>query len=69
MRARCSATAASADERLADEVVALLTDPVRRRELEQVGLTRASTYDWDVVAAAYERVYARVLEGTRRASA
>lgn len=57
------------DESLADEVVALLTDGARRGALERMGPPRAATYDWHVVAEAYERVYARVVERTRRASA
>ena len=57
------------DDALAEDVVALLSDHSRRRALEQSGVVRAATYDWDVVAAAYERVYARVMEGKRRATA
>jgi phosphatidylinositol alpha-mannosyltransferase len=57
------------DDALADGVVGLLEDEARRRALEQAGLARARAYDWDVVAAAYERVYERVLEGKPRASA
>lgn len=57
------------DDALAGAVVGLLNDDGRRRALEQAGLTRARAYDWDVVAAAYERVYARVMEGKPRASA
>lgn len=57
------------DEALAGEVVAVLSDRARRLELERSGVERAAQYDWDVVAAAYERVYARVMEETPRASA
>ncbi len=57
------------DDELAGAVVALLEDEGRRRALEQAGLARARAYDWDIVAAAYERVYERVLEGKPRASA
>lgn len=57
------------DEALAGDVVALLSDDLRRREFERAGIARAAQYDWDVVATAYERVYARVVEGKPRASA
>lgn len=55
------------DDAYAETVIAMLTDEPRRRELARAGLERASQYDWAVVAAAYERVYARVMEGRRRA--
>lgn len=57
------------DDTFADAVSALLTDDERRHAFERGGLARAAEYDWNVVAAAYERVYARVLEGKPRASA
>lgn len=57
------------DDALAGAVVALLSDDGRRRAFERSGIARAAQYDWDVVAAAYEGVYARAMEGKSRASA
>lgn len=54
------------DAALGGAIVELIGDPDRRRALEAGGLTRAARYDWPVVAAAYERVYERVMEGRRR---
>jgi phosphatidylinositol alpha-mannosyltransferase len=53
------------DGELSGEIVRLLNDRPRMASFEQAGLARAAEYDWSRVAAAYERVYARVLEGTR----
>ena len=44
-------------------------DIERNLRVPLAGIARAAQYDWDVVAAAYERVYARVLEGKPRAAA
>lgn len=58
-----------ADDRdLSGEIVRLLNDRPRMAAFEQAGLARAAEYDWSRVAAAYERVYARVLEGSRAAT-
>jgi phosphatidyl-myo-inositol alpha-mannosyltransferase len=53
------------DGALADALTDLLADTARRTSLAASGLTRAREYDWHLVAAAYERVYARVLKGRR----
>jgi GT2 family glycosyltransferase len=42
---------------LADALVDLATDPVRRAELRERGLERAATTSWDRVAAAYDAMY------------
>ena len=57
------------DAALGGAIVELIGDPARRRALEAGGVARAVRYDWPVVAAAYERVYERVMEGRRRGSA
>lgn len=57
------------DAALGGAIVALIGDASRRRALETGGLARAAQYDWPLVAASYERVYARVLEGRGRGSA
>ncbi len=38
----------------------LLTDPAQRARLAEAGVREAQRYDWEVVAAAYEAVYAEV---------
>lgn len=53
------------DEQLSAGIVRLLKDPARRLSFERLGLPRAAEYDWSTVAVAYERVYARVMEGAR----
>lgn len=54
---------------LGSALAALLADDDRRHALARAGLARAATYDWAVVAAAYEQVYERVLRGRDRAAA
>lgn len=56
------------DDRLAPAIVEMLRNRERRAALERDGLARAAQYDWTVVAAAYERVYARVLREKRGAA-
>jgi glycosyltransferase involved in cell wall biosynthesis len=56
------------DGSLADALVSLLNDADRRASLERDGLARAAEYDWSRVAAAYEDVYARVLQEQRGAA-
>ena len=53
------------DQELAPALIDLLTNARRRSALEAQGPARARQYDWSVVAGAYERVYARVIEGRR----
>lgn len=53
---------------LADALVDMLSNRAARERFTQAGLGRARQYDWSVVAAAYERVYARVMEGRRGAA-
>jgi glycosyltransferase involved in cell wall biosynthesis len=55
------------DDRLPDALIGLLESDERRRTLERAGLARARQYDWAAVVDAYERVYARVLNGRARA--
>jgi len=57
------------DAALGTAIAALLVDGERRAALARAGLARAADYDWDVVAARYERVYERVLKGRDRAAA
>jgi glycosyltransferase involved in cell wall biosynthesis len=54
------------DASLGPALAGLLADGARRRAFERAGLERAARYDWDVVAASYEQVYERVMEGRRR---
>ena len=56
------------DARLADALVSVLTDHPRRAMLSEMGPSRAREFDWSVVGAAYERVYARVMNGKRGAA-
>lgn len=56
------------DGSLADSLADLLSDPAARERFIRAGLGRARQYDWSVVADAYERVYARVMEGRRGAA-
>lgn len=56
------------ETRLAEEMLSLLKDPGRRAAFERLGVARAGEYDWPRVAAAYERVYARVIGDQRAAS-
>ena len=56
------------DAQLSGEIVRLLKDAARRLSFERLGLARAAEYDWSNVAAAYERVYARVMEARRGAA-
>lgn len=37
-------------EQLADRIIGVLSDPVRRRQLEQGGLEWAAQFDWDIAA-------------------
>jgi glycosyltransferase involved in cell wall biosynthesis len=53
------------DAALASTLVQILRSPDRRAAYESTGPVEAARYDWDVVAAAYEGVYARVLERPR----
>jgi phosphatidylinositol alpha-mannosyltransferase len=46
--------------RLGAALVRLLTDPVERRRLADVGLRRAQAYSWDRVVGQYEQVYASI---------
>ena len=55
------------DERLPQALIDLLENGEKRRTLEQAGLARARQYDWPAVVDAYERLYARVLNGRARA--
>ena len=55
------------DEHLPGALIDLLGSDERRRTLAHDGLARARQYDWRVVIDAYEILYARVLEGRRRA--
>ncbi|MDQ3170661.1 MAG: glycosyltransferase family 4 protein [Acidobacteriota bacterium] len=55
------------DDRLPDTLVDLIASDERRRALERAGLARARQYDWPAVVDAYEALYARVLNGRRRA--
>lgn len=45
------------DDRIADEIVTMLTDTKRREEFVHAGLTRASEYDWDRVGSRYEAIF------------
>ena len=56
------------DAALGAAIVDLIDDASRRRVLEAAGIARAAEYDWPVVAAAYERVYERVMKAGRRGS-
>jgi len=49
------------DEQIGATLVDLLGDGARRQDLARRGLERASDYDWDVVASAYEDLYAEIL--------
>ena len=50
------------DHALADALVRVLTSSEDRARYVAAGLAQAARYDWDVVAGAYEQVYAQVLE-------
>ena len=58
----------AADGQLGSALVDLVRDGARREAFAAAGLVRAQAFDWSVVAAAYERVYARVLGGQRDAA-
>ena len=47
------------------QIVALLSDDARRRELAEAGLARAAAYDWDGIVARYDRVYDDAIGGRR----
>jgi glycosyltransferase involved in cell wall biosynthesis len=54
-------------ERLAEESMALLADPVRQAGLGRAGARRArERYDWDLIAASTLEVHARMIRQTRR---
>ena len=55
----------AAERDLAGALVSLLEDARRRALLAANGIARAREYDWSIVAAAYERVYERVLSNHR----
>jgi len=48
----------SADDRLGDELLTLLNDSTRRRQLEQLGLQRSVDFSWSTITRAYEQLYA-----------
>jgi glycosyltransferase involved in cell wall biosynthesis len=45
------------DDRLASELVAVLTDEAMRRSLEERGFERSRRYAWPTIAAAYEATF------------
>ncbi len=47
----------SSDDKLADNLVQLLTDENRRNYFREAGLLRAQDFSWDRVCAQYEAVY------------
>jgi phosphatidyl-myo-inositol alpha-mannosyltransferase len=51
------------DDQLGATIVDLLASPARRQELAEQGVVAARRYDWAVVAADYEALYARLLAG------
>lgn len=55
----------TSEDALASTLVRLLRAPEERAAFESAGRVEAARYDWDVVAAAYERVYAEVRERRR----
>jgi glycosyltransferase involved in cell wall biosynthesis len=54
------------DADLGAVLVRVLLDPAEREEWVHRGLERARAFDWDAVAAAYERVYDDVIARARR---
>jgi glycosyltransferase involved in cell wall biosynthesis len=53
------------DERIGEEIAALLVDPTRRARLETSGRDRASAYSWDRSCAAHEAAYVEAIERWR----
>ncbi len=53
------------DDDIGAALVRVLTDAGERAALEERGLARAEQFDWDHVAAAYERVYDALIAGRR----
>ncbi|RYG93911.1 MAG: glycosyltransferase [Alphaproteobacteria bacterium] len=50
------------DDKLASEILSVVTDDKRRESLRTAGLARAQEYDWQEVAARYEAIYYRLLK-------
>jgi glycosyltransferase involved in cell wall biosynthesis len=57
----------ASDAGLGSALVRVLGDVDQRRALEARGLERARAFDWPVVAAQYEALYALAIERARRA--
>ena len=49
------------DEKLSEVIVGLLINPVKRRQLESVGLIRAERYKWASILREYKELYSDVL--------